>query len=239
MAKAVNWGFIDTHPIEKVRGTRVDDRATVRFLNDDEQKRLLVALDEREERLRAARDSGNAWRKERDYPLLTDLRDVMFADHLKPMVLLSLHTGMRYGEVASLRWDAINFDMSILTVHGVKAKSGRTRHIPLNSTALDLLQGWKDQSAADSCLVFTNKDGQPFDNVRSSWEKLLVKAQIKDFRWHDMRHTFASKLVMKGVDLNTVRELLGHSDYQMTLRYAHLAPEHKAAAVARLVSGGM
>jgi site-specific recombinase XerD len=64
---------------------------------------------------------------------------------------------------------------------------------------------------------------------------VLAEAEIKKFRWHDMRHSFASRLTMAGVDLNTIRELLGHSDYKMTLRFAHLAPEHKAAAVAKLI----
>ena len=84
-------------------------------------------------------------------------------------------------------------------------------------------------------LVFSNSNGGLFNNVKKAWSGILADAEIQNFRWHDMRHHFASKLVMVVVDLNTVRELLGHADIKMTLRYAHLAPEHKAKAVAKLV----
>jgi integrase len=100
-----------------------------------------------------------------------------------------------------------------------------------------ILRFWHEQRKEYE-LVFPNADGGRLDNINTSWENLIKAAQIKNFRFHDLRHDFASKLVMAGVDLNTVRELLGHADIKMTLRYAHLAPEKLAAAVAKLNISG-
>jgi integrase len=236
MTRAMTWGYVDDNPLRAVRPSKVDRNVKSRFLSDDELSRLRKALDARESRLRDDRQSGNAWRKTRGYSLYPNIEEAAFGDYLKPMALVSINTGLRRGELFSLTWKDVDFSRAILTVSGGNAKSGRTRHLPLNSEALDILQGWKLQSNETDGLIFRNKEGERFDNVRRSWAGVLNEAKIEAFRWHDLRHTFASRLVMAGVDLNTVRELLGHSDYKMTLRYAHLAPAHKAAAVEKLIT---
>ena len=235
MARAVTWGYLDDNPLRAVKPSRVDRNTKCRFLDDDEMVRLRKALNARDVRLREERRSGNDWRQTRGYRLYPDLDTVAFADYLKPMVLLSFNTGLRRGELFSLTWEDIDLRNANLTVAGGVAKSGKTRHVPLNSEALDILKGWRKQTNERHGLVFKGKSGKRFDNVGRSWAGILKDANIQKFRWHDLRHTFASRLVMAGVDLNTVRELLGHADYQMTLRYAHLAPAHKAAAVEKIV----
>lgn len=229
--RAVDWEVIATNPLTKVKKSRTDDCRKVRFLSDDEETRLRAALDAREERRRAERDSANYWRRERGYVLLPSLRSLAFTDHLKPLVLLSINTGARRGELFDLDWSNVDLERRVMTVTGATAKSRRTRHIPLNREATLVLQGWREQSLTQEGRVFVNDDGERFGQVNTAWRRLLKDAGITQFRWHDMRHHFASRLVMGGVDLNTVRELLGHSDYAMTLRYAHLAPGHKLKAV--------
>ncbi|MNR46070.1 site-specific tyrosine recombinase XerC [compost metagenome] len=100
----------------------------------------------------------------------------------------------------------------------------------MNEEIFIVLEEWKKQTG-ETLYVFPNQEGGRFEDVKSAWLKLLERAEVTGFRWHDMRHDFASRLVMAKQSLNTVRELLGHSDIKMTLRYAHLAPETKAAAV--------
>jgi integrase len=233
LSRAVKWGVIETHPLTELKPFSTDRRPLVRYLSETEERRLRRALAEREERLRQGRYSGNEWRATRGYPTLKVIADNDYADHLQPMVLLALNTGMRRGEIFALTWGHVNFDQRMLTVAGANAKSGNTRHIPLNDESVTVLKRWRGAGRSHG-LVFPSDEGKPFNNIRKSFEGILKAARIRSFRFHDLRHHFASQLVMRGVDLNTVRELLGHSDLKMTLRYAHLAPEHKAAAVARL-----
>jgi len=231
LSKAVSWGFISKNPLNGLKPLKLDSNGRVRFLSTEEEARLRAALSQREEAIKKKRISANNWRLARGYKLLPEING--FADHLMPIVLIALNTGLRRGELFNLKWQDINFNEKMLTVSAESAKSGKTRHIPLNDEAFSVLLTLK-QYAQDQEFVFPGKNGERLNNIKSAWRGVLKKAGITNFRFHDLRHTFASKLVMAGVDLNTVRELLGHSDYKMTLRYAHLAPEAKRAAVEKL-----
>lgn len=232
LARAVQWNHLKAHPLLTVKPERVDRRANVRYLSQEEEQRLLAALAARDERLREARASANAWRDSRGYEPLPTLGT--YADHLTPLVVLALHTGLRRGELFALEWPDVNLAAARLTVRGQTAKSGQTRHLPLNATALETLRTRGPQPGG---YVFPSPDdpARPLTDVKTAWLEVLKRATVAGFRFHDLRHTFASKLVQAGVDLAVVRELLGHSTILMTEKYAHLRPEQTADAVARLV----
>ena len=234
LSKAVEWGLIDANPIAKVKLYGQDDNATVRYLSVGEEARLRSALIQRDQHLSDRRTRFNKWRQERGLKPFPEIGPDDFADHLHPIVLLAINTGMRRGEIFNLSWSSVNLDKAILEVAGPGAKSGKTRHIPLNSEALGALQTWQKQTSGVG-LVFPGNGGGRLTNINHAWDTLVKRAQLSNFRFHDCRHHFASRLVMADVPLNTVRELLGHSEISMTLRYAHLAPEHKAEAVAKLI----
>lgn len=232
LSRAVDWGMLTEHPMRTVKQARGADDGRVRYLTAAEEVALMDALAARERARRASRERHNAWHAERGSQGHPQWPARGYTDHLMPMVLLALNTGMRRGELFGLEWGSVNLPGKLLTVTAGSAKSGRTRHIPLNTEALDVMTRWKKQATATR--VFPAQGGGHLDNINSSWDALREAAKLPGFRFHDLRHTFASRLVMKGVDLNTVRELLGHSDIRMTLRYAHLAPDKLADAVALL-----
>ena len=149
--------------------------------------------------------------------------------HLKPIVITALNTGMRKGEILNLRWDA-NIDLRHGFILLDKTKNGERREIPINDTLRGVLQGITRRLDI-SYVFYDNSTGKPYGDVKRAFATACRRAGIKDFHFHDLRHTFASHLVMAGVDLTTVKELLGHKTLTMTLRYAHLAPSHKVEAV--------
>ncbi|MGY5618645.1 tyrosine-type recombinase/integrase [Vibrio cincinnatiensis] len=212
--RAVEWEFIDSHNLAKVKVIH-QDNTRVRYLSKEEEKVLLAALTSRDARLRES--------------LASTAQAGRYVDYLEPLIVMAMNTGLRRGELLTLRWEHISLPNRYLTICSENAKSKKRRTVPLNDTVFHLLEAWRVQNPSAD-FVFVHR-GQPVSFFSYQWRNLLKEAKIEQFRFHDLRHHFASKLVMAGVDLNTVRELLGHADLKMTLRYAHLAPEHKAAAV--------
>ena len=239
LQSSLNWavkrGIIESNPIAKLeRLSERDSVKKVRYLTEDERARLMQALDDRERDIRRARESHNSWCRERGLETLPSLSNKPYADYLKPMIILCLNTGIRRKSILSLEWRDADFAEESIMVRAETSKNDKQYIVPMSDLVRDALKNWQGQckNTSPGSLVFPSpQTGQKMHSCNSSWETLLKKADIENFRWHDMRHDFASQLVMKGVDLNTVRELLGHADLKMTLRYAHLAPEAKKKAV--------
>jgi len=154
-------------------------------------------------------------------------------NHLRSLIFVALHTGLRRGELLALKWPDVDFEARVLTVRA--GKTGKIRFVPLNGLAIKVFR--RLLKGSESEHVFTYQ-GRPLGRFYKTWWKSLRRAGIKNFRFHDLRHTFATRLVLSGVDLVTVKELMGHRSLQTTLRYAHPSPDHKRAAVERLAQSG-
>jgi integrase len=177
----------------------------------ENNKRIRYLLSEEETRLRAA--------IERRCPEQLPALDV------------ALHTGMRKGEQFSLEWSQVDFDRKC--VYLSMTKNGSDREIPMNKTSLEALQSLC--AARQNDMVFqASRYKQPLKDPKKWFENAIAEAKIVNFVWHDLRHTFCSRLVMAGVDIRTVAQLAGHKSISMTMRYSHLAPEHNQAAIEKL-----
>jgi len=149
--------------------------------------------------------------------------------YLKPVVVCALNTGMRLGEILKLKWDKVDLDEGFISVE--ETKTNEVRKIPLNEIMLELLQRLHQSKKSD--FVFTNSRGQPYDKegVRAAFNKAKHELGLHGLRFHDLRHTFASYLVMSGVDLRSVQELGGWKSLRMVQRYSHLSDSHLRRAV--------
>ena len=193
--KAAEWGLLENSPFKKGKRLMLkENNFRLRFLTESEIEALLKACD--------------------------DLKT--YTPHLTPLVETALLTGMRRGELLSLKWEQIRNGFIYLT----ETKSGKARQIPINDRLSEVFREVRRGNQLKSPYVFCDSQGRRFLEVKRSFNSACRRAGIDDFRFHDLRHTFASRLVMKGASLKAVQELLGHADMKMTMRYSHLSKEH-------------
>ena len=186
-----------------------EDNSRLRYLTEDEYSRLLQAA-----------------------------KRIETSPFVAEKIILSVHTGLRRGSRFHLRWDQVDFLNRVLRIQ--RTKTGRPHAVPLNATVLTTLQALYSQRIPECPYAFPHatrrKAGEPVQDVKNAFHTALEAAEIKDFTWHDLRHTFASWLIMKGASLRSVAELLGHRGLRMVMRYAHLSREHLTAEVGLLDS---
>jgi integrase len=216
-SKAIAWGYLGKgkNPADGVKKLS-EPKGRIRYLTAEEVKALLEAA----------------------------------SDHLQPILVCALETGMRRGEILSLTWKDVDFKNGTLYI--AAPKNGDPRHVPMSARLHATLKALPRRLRINH--VFTGsirttpaagkrkrplnqsigKVGEPFQDVDTSFEKACAKAGIEGFRFHDLRHTAASHMIMAGVPFRTVGEILGHKTAAMTERYSHLSPEHKRNAVEML-----
>jgi integrase len=151
---------------------------------------------------------------------------------LYPIVLLALATGSRKNEIRCLQWSQI--DLDVWTVCLRVTKMGREHRLPVVGEALLVMQDWAQRRIPGVVWVFPRQDGQAPRRIESAWYTALKRAQVTNFRFHDLRHSCASYLAMSSASLRDIAEVLGHTDIKMTMRYTHLLPGHTAGVLERM-----
>lgn len=226
-----NWKWLRENPLAELIPipAKPVEELKPRFLSEEETRRLIKALRQRDLDVRRKIRLGAEWRDSVGYVLKCDL-PAHFVDHLEVMVIVSLKTGLRRNELFSLEWTDISKDFGEISVRASISKTKTARIIPLAKVAREHLVKWRAQSTSNT-YVFPSIDGRKFKDVKKSWKNLLKRANIDNFRWHDMRHDFASQLVIRNVSIEKVSKLLGHKNIKTTQRYAHLNNECLAEAV--------
>ena len=233
LTKAVKYGLIDSTPMSEVKKLREDKNQKIRYLTQEEEARLLSALDVRQEKQRAERNRYIQHCEKRSSRELLQPHGT-FTDHLKPLVITALHTGLRRGELFNLQVSAIDFDARLLTVCGDGAKSGQTRQVFLNDIAFEALTIWLQETGNNSYVFPSPTTGGRLDNIDSAWSSIRQISGLQDIGLHTLRHTFGTRLAHKRVDLVTIKDLMGHSSLDVTARYLHTNNELKIKAVMEL-----
>ena len=196
-----------------------EDNFKIRFLDKKEEKRLFEALDYHYTVTTRERTTKEF------YPY----------KHLENLIICALQTGMRRGEIFGLLKSCVDIENGYIEL--LKTKSGKARKIPISSKLKPILENALNDKTNNSEYVFVNPEtGTKYNDVKHAFSNLLMQAKIKNFRFHDFRHTVATRMVEAGIDLAVVQEILGHANIQTTMRYAHPVPERKKQAIEALSS---
>ena len=164
--------------------------------------------------------------------------DLVHTSQLRQLVTIALNTGMRKGEIHSLRWE--HLDLPNRTIHVINGKTERgDRHIPMNDAAFEVISKLQLGRNNDFLFPSARKSGEHLRDPKKGFAKALRLAQIPHIRFHDLRHTFATRIVHAGVDIITLKDLLGHTKITTTARYTHPLANDKIAAVRRLDFAGV
>jgi integrase len=213
------WGWLEDSPTRKVSKPR-ESRGRVRFLDEEEKERLL----------QACKESSNAY--------------------LYPIVVIAISSGMRYSEIVNLKFPDLDLPRKRIILQ--ETKNGDRRAVPLAGQALELLIQLEKKRRIDTNLLFPKmRSRRPLSSfsedsleqvqkvqkpiqIRTAWAVALKKAQIQDFRFHDLRHCAASYFAMSGASLTEIADILGHKTMSMVKRYSHLSDSHKHNVVDRM-----
>ncbi len=208
-----DWQWIESSPMAKITKP-VAGRGRVRFLCDDERGRLLTAC----------RESSNPY--------------------LHTIVVIALSTGMRLSEIMTLRWELVDVRASLAVGHAqlLETKNGERRGVPIAGAALTAIRALSERDGRTHGLLFpstrprrkTGKEGERPIDIRRPWMEAVDSAKLKDFRFHDLRHSAASYLAMNGASASEIAAVLGHKTLAMVKRYAHLSESHTASVVERM-----
>ncbi|RLQ20273.1 DUF4102 domain-containing protein [Seongchinamella sediminis] len=214
----------------------------VRYLTREEEIRLLSALEERDKELKEKRARYVEWQSSRNHKKkrLEPYSDQDYPDHVTPIVVLAYHTGFDMGDIFDLHWEHVDFANNQIrkvrnkTSH--QAENPQPVVVPMSPGVKNILEQWGRQHGTSGRVFKSPKTGGRLDNISKAWRSILKKAELNDFRFKDLRHTFGSWLAIDGVSILQIRDLMGHTDVKTTQVYAHLCPAKKEQSILAVFS---
>lgn len=238
-------GIITEHDLYTLPKFKIDNDI-IRYLSGAEEVRLFDALNDRNQKKLAQRITTIEHRKVRGLPTPQKLDISAFSDHVTPFIILFKETGIRPGTLMNSKWIDVDFESRFFRIRKSIDKRALANFVPLNDLAFSILTEWRKHHIHKQCLAQVSKrsdtwlfpspqnPSQQLTSIKTAWTRIIKQAKIENFRFYDLRHDFASKVMMQTGNIYLVSSLLNHRQLETTKRYAHLMDESKFLAVKTL-----